>query len=681
MHDNKFAMGLIRFSSDHPKLVTRLMVSLTVVLLIVAALPTVWPGAAKLLNPAAIDTDPENMLADDEPVRQFHNAMKKKFSLHDMVVVGVVNESDPQGVFNPETLTRIYELSNFASDLRWPDSEDPEKFAGVIAVDIIAPSMVENIEQAGLGAVSFDWLMPEPPATREAALAVRDRAARLPLLDGTLVSEDGGAIALYLPLTSKDQSYQVRRELLAATAAWPEADKVYITGLPVAEDTFGVEMFVQMAISAPLAMLVVFLAMWWFFRSLLLILSPMILAMVSVMATMALLIISGNTIHIMSSMIPIFIMPIAVLDGVHILSEFFDRYQQTRDRRKTILAVMKHLFAPMLFTSLTTAAGFASLALTPIPPVQIFGIFIAVGVFFAWLLSMTFIPAFIMFIPERRLERFGHHQSEGGDDRSVMGRGLRRLGGATYRRAKLIMIAAAVAVAVAGYGITRIVINDNPVSWFTESHSIRVADRVLNEHFGGTYMAYLALQPGAEEAQGIVDPAALLDGLAERRAAAEAEGLEGAGPVFDAVAAAAREQASDAASTADLLESLLAFAEAGAAEASDKEYFAWDEALLFIEAERLRSDIFKQPEALAYIAGLQEHLLTTGVVGKSSSLSDIVKTVHRELLLGEAAEFRIPDSAGAVAQTLLTYQSSQRRHYLWHFVTPDYRMSSLLVQI
>ena len=72
----------------------------------------------------------------------------------------------------------------------------------------------------------------------------------------------------------------------------------------------------------------------------------------------------------MSSMIPIFIIPIAVLDAIHIVSEFFDRYQATKDRKKTIHDVMNTLFMPMLFTSLTTVAGFASLALTPIPPVQ-----------------------------------------------------------------------------------------------------------------------------------------------------------------------------------------------------------------------------------------------------------------------------------------------------------------------
>jgi len=35
------------------------------------------------------------MLSPDEPVRVFHDEMKKRMDLHDMIVVGVVNEHDP----------------------------------------------------------------------------------------------------------------------------------------------------------------------------------------------------------------------------------------------------------------------------------------------------------------------------------------------------------------------------------------------------------------------------------------------------------------------------------------------------------------------------------------------------------------------------------------------------------
>ena len=46
---------------------------------------------------------------------------------------------------------------------------------------------------------------------------------------------------------------------------------------------------------------------------------------------MGLMIGMGFTVHIMSSMIPIFLMPIAVVDSVHIMSEFADRYRPGDD--------------------------------------------------------------------------------------------------------------------------------------------------------------------------------------------------------------------------------------------------------------------------------------------------------------------------------------------------------------
>ena len=122
--------------------------------LVLVALPTLAPASFPFLNALHIDTDPENMLSETEPVRLFHNAMKKEFGLYDMIVVGVVNETNPQGVFNTETLQDVVTLTNFAKKIRW--DEEGERH-GVIAADIIAPSTVDNIEQAGAGTVRFEW--------------------------------------------------------------------------------------------------------------------------------------------------------------------------------------------------------------------------------------------------------------------------------------------------------------------------------------------------------------------------------------------------------------------------------------------------------------------------------------------------------------------------------------------
>ncbi len=672
---------LTRASINHPKLIAGLVALATTCLFLLAGLPSLWPDRFTALNPLKVDTDPENMLPEDEAVRVFHSQMKREMALYDMVVLGVVNEIHPDGVFNPESLAKVYELTQYAKTLRWPDPKNPDKHVGVIEIDVIAPSTVENIEQAGPGTVNFEWLMPSPPKTREEALAVRHKAERIPFLNGTLVSEDGKALCLYLPITSKDISYEIYSHLENKIAEFHGNERYHITGLPVAEDTFGVLMFEQMAISGPLAMVIIFLLMLLFFRKLILIISPLIVAMVSAIFTMSLLIISGKTVHIMSSMIPIFIVPIAVLDAVHILSEFFDRYQATRDRRTTIIGVMDTLYTPMLYTSLTTAVGFASLALAPIPPVQVFGLFVAAGVLVAWILSVTFIPAYVMFIKEESLQKFGTVHVEFEEDHpSFLGRILIRTGQMTYTHAKLIMVITIIITLVATYGISRIRINDNPVKWFSPSHPIRVADHVLNEHFGGTYMAYLALE--AELAEQVPDQyAASVTKRMSARVAELGEEIPALLPVFEALRQETIRLGHEAKSETDLIDQLEAFVTSQQFSAPADQMEALDEALLFLDQERQRDEVFKQPQVLSYVEGLQKHLLTTGVVGKSNSLTDIVKTVYRELISGEATDFRIPDSVNAVAQSLITYQNSHRPQDLWHFVTPDYTKSVIWIQL
>ncbi|HDS15632.1 MAG TPA: RND transporter [Proteobacteria bacterium] len=661
----RLAPFLINLAVRKPK-------TITITILVVTLLLSSLIGLVK------IDTDPENMLSEHERVRIFHNQIKQEFDLHDVVVLGIVNESDPDGVFNPQTLKRVAQLSDFARTLTWADPENPEKQIGVIKRNLITPDNVDSIAQGGPGEVRFSWLMREPPQNPQEAHEIRRLAQANPLLNGTLVSEDGRAMALYIPISSKDLAYRVKKELEKKIADFSGPEAYHITGLPVAEDTFGVEMFIQMAISAPLAMLLIFLLMLFFFRRLNLIVAPMIIAMVSVLCTMGLLIGSGNTLHIMSSMIPIFLMPIAVVDSVHILSEFFDLYQKNRNREKTIRAVIDKLFAPMLYTSLTSAAGFLSLTMTPIPPVRVFGLFVGFGILLAWLLTMLFIPAYVMLLKEESLAGFG--QSTRTTQASLTHHFLGWMSRFTLVRAKFIVCACLVLVGVAAYGISRIKINDNPVKWFTKSHPIRVADQVLNHHFGGTYEAYLIVDP-LENAAALSGPEFVQD-ISERINTV----LSGR-PFAEEIGEASRQALTSlatlpAGSKPDRLSLLIQELRQVQEEVSDNElYEAWNPVIEQLEQQAQEQEIFKDPEVLDYLEKLQAELKKHPLVGKSNSVADVVKKVHQELLSGKPDDFRLPDSRAAVAQCLISFQNSHKPEDLWHLVTPDYRRANLWIQL
>jgi hypothetical protein len=442
-----------------------------------------------------IDTDPENMLPANEHVRVFDHEIKKEFGLYDFIVLGVTNKDSPDGVFTVSVLNNIYQIT-----------EEIKKIDGVISREVIAPSTKDNIRQGQIGEVVFQWLMQEPIGTKEEALFIRDEALDNPLYRDTMVSVDGEAIAIYIPIEKKDLSYEISQKIEKIIEKRKGEENYYITGLPVAEDTFGKQMFKQMAISAPLAGLIIFLLMLFFFKNLRLIISPMILAIATVIIAMGLLIGFGFSVHIMSSMIPIFLIPIAVLDSIHILSEFFDKYRVIGEKKETVFEVIDELFTPMLFTSLTSAVGFFSLSFSPIPPVQIFGVFVAIGILVAWFLTMTFIPAYISLIGNKSLENLKNVAKKDVDHHGLIDTVLTKIRKFSVNKAKYIVAASILIVFISIYGISKIEVNDNPTKWFEKKHPIRVADRVLNSHFGGTYTAYLVLKNETKKSELFKNP-------------------------------------------------------------------------------------------------------------------------------------------------------------------------------
>ena len=650
---------VLNFAIAKPKAIYSLV--LLVTLLSLAMLPMI-----------EIDTDPENMLSKDAPARVFHNQIKTDFLMRDMIVVGLVSESN---IFTAETLTVIEKLTN-----------DILTLDGVIVPDLLSLNVVDNIRQlsdenGNNQGIVFEYLMKSAPTSAQGSQAIQQAVKRLPMLNNTLVSGDNKAIAIYVPIVNKDQSYIIAEQIRALSLNYisPQQNDLafHISGLPVAEDQFGFEMFVQMGVAAPLAGLAIFILLWYFFRNIPLIIAPMVVAMATVLIIMGSLIGLGFTVHIMSSMIAIFLMPIAVVDSVHILSEFADRYKAGDNASDTVKKVMAHLYKPMLFTSITSAVGFYSLMLTPIPPVKVFGAFIGTGILLAFVLTITYIPAYIARMKPETLANL-QRALQRMEQKGRLAKSLEKLGIFSVKRVKIILITFIALFALSIAGITRIEINDNPVNWFKADHEIRIADKALNQHFAGTYDAWLVFNNNKnDESKALLNFEQLLtnqDAGSAKSAIAELLANWQQAQLVSATTDAAN---AEAFFTQELLISLddIRF------EADDSEQ-AWLEQLYNIGEQALSAkQVFTDPKMLNWLANLQTALVENGDVGKVNSLVDIVRTVNRELNSGDEIDFAIPNSSNGVAQTLLQFQSSHRPQDLWHFVSPDYQKTLLWLQM
>ena len=459
---------LTQFVLDHPKLVIASTLVLT--LFFAAQFPKI-----------AIDTDPKHMLPATSPVRQYNDQVERDFALHpDVIVLGIINSDS---IFNSQTLKNIKELTRAIQEI-----------SGVISRDVDSLTTVDNVSSINGELVVKPALGDIPQSDAELEL-LRKALLQNPLFVDRFISKDSKTAAIFIPIEPKANGKEIADKIRSLLPKEAGGDKFYIAGDPVARDTFGTEMFRQMAIFSPIAGIVMCIALWFMFRNVTVIVANMAVAMISIIWSMGGLIGLGCPVHIMSSMSPVFLMAIAT-DAVHIFNEFAFRLNEVKDKRKAILETMKVVGPPVFYSDVTTAVGFAALATGSIVPVTIFGLVVGFGTVVILLMSYTLVPAILMLIPEKHILRMEKSNSW-----------LSRLGRFCVEKTKPILVIGLVLMVVATVGLARIRVNNNMVNWFKHGSVIRTADRVMNQHLGGTSTAYLVIQ-GQED--GIVGTPVML---------------------------------------------------------------------------------------------------------------------------------------------------------------------------
>src|SRR3989338_1701293 len=478
---------LTQFVLDHPKLVIASTLVLT--LFFAAQFPKI-----------AIDTDPKHMLPATSPVRQYNDQVERDFALHpDVIVLGIINSDS---IFNSQTLKNIKELTRAIQEI-----------SGVISRDVDSLTTVDNVSSINGELVVKPALGDIPQSDAELEL-LRKALLQNPLFVDRFISKDSKTAAIFIPIEPKANGKEIADKIRSLLPKEAGGDKFYIAGDPVARDTFGTEMFRQMAIFSPIAGIVMCIALWFMFRNVTVIVANMAVAMISIIWSMGGLIGLGCPVHIMSSMSPVFLMAIAT-DAVHIFNEFAFRLNEVKDKRQAILETMKVVGPPVFYSDVTTAVGFAALAPGSIVPVTIFGLVIGFGTVIILLMSYTLVPAILMLMSNERIAKMTRPQTATSRASSQW---LARLGDFCVRRTKAVLLAGLGLFVVAAIGLARIHVNNNMVHWFKFHSVVRTADRVLNERMGGTSTAYLVVQTHTEEAMG--EPAMLrqIEGLQQELA-------------------------------------------------------------------------------------------------------------------------------------------------------------------
>lgn len=472
--------------------------------------------------------DPKTILPQQHPFVQLNNVIEDVFGGSRVVVVGIVAKQGD--IFTPEILATIKTLT-----------DEIKKIPGIKEENVVslADRKVKFVTAKG-EAIEVQRLMPEVPRTPDEIAAFKRRVFSNDLYVNGLVSADGRAAAIitdfreWVPTWQENQGAtaaknwpknvedwaseswlggsrgaiqtpygfrlgdeQIRKALLDVTARYAGADvEVHLGGLPIALSYLEADSK-RVAILFPIAVVVMMAVLYWAFRSVQGMALPLATALISVVWALGLMGSVGIAMDPFNTMTPILIMAIAAGHAVQVLKRYYEELAAGRDNRRAVVEATAKMAPVMITAGLVAAASFASLVTFHLKTFQAFGVLTAFGIVSALILELTFIPALrsLMKPPRVVVAR-----------RDGLDRMLAALADAVTgsRRGWVALGVALVAVVAAG-GAARVEVNNSLKNQFFESTALRIDERALNAHFGGTSTFYVMVE--GKQPDALKDPA------------------------------------------------------------------------------------------------------------------------------------------------------------------------------
>jgi predicted RND superfamily exporter protein len=349
-----------------------------------------------------------------------------------------------------------------------------------------------------------------------------ERAVTAASWSGQIVSADGRAGALLVHLESSDAALGARalatlRGLLAPFEA--RGFQFHLVGGPVEFVVAGDELARNAARIVPLMLALVALLLVALFRTPAAAVVSLASVGLAVVFTLGLQGWLGWPANSLTQVLPPLVLVLGVCDTIHLLAGYASRSARREqaspaEREAALLQVAREVGGACLMTSLTTAAGFASFAVSGLEGFVRFGWLAAAGVLAALVLCFTLLPVATVALPPRWLA-----SPRAGD---AWDAALARVVSLAQRRARGVLVAAAAVAALGSLGFAGLRVDARFEDLYGEDSQVVRWARAAAAHLREPETLELALH--APDGPELHDPQALAV-LARVEALASLEGL------------------------------------------------------------------------------------------------------------------------------------------------------------
>lgn len=453
---------------------------------VLATLLTLLLGSQ--LSRLTINNDPRIFFNQNNPDFRLFTELEDRFTSLEVVLFVVHPRSGD--VFSRETLSVVEKLTADAWTL--PNST---------RVDSITNFQHTEVDGDDL---YVSYLVEQADSLNDAQIEdIRSVAMQEPLLKGRLLSADGQMAVVLATVTMSEGNREAAEITRAAKVMASEYQQRYpdlevmLTGTVIFAQATQEATDQTMTVTLPLAILAMVICLLIILRSLMFIGIVLLAIGMSIALAMGVTVLLGIEFSPIVGMAPAMILTLAVADCVHMLSTYRHERLIGKDKRSAMLESLRINFQPVWLTSVTTAIGFAILNFSESQPFQALGNVVLIGVMFAFLFAVAFLPAMVMLVPHQIVR---HRQTD-------YEPAMKALANFVILRSRSLLVGTGIIVAALIACLPANHINDVFSEYFDRSFEVRrVNDYVMSE-LGGMHRIDYSVDSGEES--GTMDPAFL----------------------------------------------------------------------------------------------------------------------------------------------------------------------------
>ncbi len=424
------------------------------------------------------DSSLASLTVPDDPTRVFNEKIRAQFGDEE---IGVVAVTAPD-VYEPAVVEGLVRLT-----------EDLSRVTGVSRT-----LSITNASDPPADVFNPPPLLAPGPVTAPAAARLRARVVANPIYVPNLVNADGTAAAVAVffkrAATTEDEA-AVDQNILDLLSTYDGAGELYYTGMSHIRVQAISLMRQDLAFFLPLSLALMTVVLWICFRSLRATLLPLFTLTFGVACLLGVMGWLGEPITLTTLVLPSLLLVIGGSYSVHVVATYLldeetraaeageDSVEVSSEER--LASVLGSVGLPVLVSALTTAVGFGSLAIHPIPAIAGLGKYAVLGIAMVAVGSLLGVPLTFLSVGGLRRSVRGATGAEQKGLLPALDGLIMAAGTMAIDHRRTVILAAATVVAVSTLGALEIKSDTDFLRAFRKSSEVRQTYDTVTERLVG----------------------------------------------------------------------------------------------------------------------------------------------------------------------------------------------------